>query len=161
MLKPIVLECGHSYCDSCAKRVADGPLPGRKCPSCRRVIHTSSKDLPTNISLKILLCSLPAKCKNEGCSWLGKAGYYDTHSHGCEFKAIACDFQEHGCSFMCTRGELQEHKSMCNFVLKECVKCMKYVPRNRIEEHQKKECSKRSVFCPYYKGAEDRHSIRK
>jgi hypothetical protein len=158
MLRPIVLECGHSFCDTCARTIADGPPTGRKCPSCRREIRCS--DLPVNISLKILLLSLLAKCTNEGCDWSGKVGEYETHSTLCEFKSINCEFKERGCAVSFLKNEKETHKTMCQFRSVTCDKCKSDVCLKFMTTHEKSKCPMRMVFCPFFNNTQNRHLIR-
>ena len=159
MLKPVVLECGHTFCDSCTKRLAEGPMARRKCPSCRRPIE-SYQGLSVNIALTSMLSSLEVKCKNQGCEWNGRLSDSPFHEKGCMFKMTDCEFRSQGCKVNCRRKDFEGHKNECNFRPQECGQCWKLVPLLKLPIHQKEECIKRQVVCPYYQATSDTHSIK-
>jgi len=102
MLKPVVIECGHRCFDSCSKRLAEGPMTKRKCPSCRWPID-SDQGLSVYIALTSMLSSFAVKCKNEGCECNGRLGDSPFHEKGCMFKKVDCEFRSQGYTVKCRR----------------------------------------------------------
>ena len=159
MLKPVVIECGHRFCDSCSKRLAEGPMTKRKCPSCRWPID-SDQGLSVNITLTSMLSSFAVKCKNEGCEWNGRLGDSPFHEKGCMFKKFDCEFRSQRYTVKCRRQDFEAHKNKCNFRPQECGHCWKIMSLLKLPCHRKEDCIKKQVVCPYYKAKIGTHSIK-
>ena len=158
MMRPIVLECGHSFCESCTKRIKDGPAVGRKCPSCRRPITNSALSL--NVALTVMLSALAVKCNNEGCSWRGKMGEHPNHSDRCAYKQVECQHSSQGCGISLRKKDQETHQSVCPYRPVKCDLCRVCVPCCNLDTHKNRSCTKRKVFCPYFRKENDRHGIR-
>ncbi|KAK3743611.1 hypothetical protein QZH41_002975 [Actinostola sp. cb2023] len=72
---------------------------------------------------------------------------------------LLCDVCQ-GCKVNCRRKDFEGHKNECNFRPQECGQCWKLVPLLKLPIHQKEECIKRQVVCPYYQATSDTHSIK-
>ncbi len=76
----------------------------RSCPSC------NDEDYATllNKQLKRRVAELPARCYNEGCSWIGELNTLNQHLEKCEYTLKHC--RHSGCGRTFTQRELGEHE---------------------------------------------------
>ena len=159
MMKPIVIPCGHSFCNTCMERIVEGPLAHRKCPKCRRLVE-SHESLAVNQALKDLLGSLDAKCKLEGCSWRGKTeDFLSVHYPECRFVREPCPFQN--CVATVARTNMASHKDVCLRRPVSCTSCEEVVPFQELGTHGQTKCEGREVQCPFYEKKEEMHFVRK
>ncbi|XP_067662587.1 TNF receptor-associated factor 2-like [Haliotis asinina] len=148
------------------------------CPSCiEEGMGEDSEELkldhmfPDN-AVKREMIRMDTKCCNTGCKWRGKFKDYVNHESQCEHRPIPCSL----CGALVPNSRRVEHdqkecpkrKMSCKFCGTEInhanaevhnQECLKYptkcdacgkkkIPREQLQDHLDRECSKRVLTCP-------------
>ena len=124
--EPQQMKCGKIVCKSCIIDVLAACV-APTCPFCRR----PRPDYWPDVNRKQILCGMRVYCRNSnrGCEWQGELGDLDNH------------LNENPSPKKAFKG--------CNYTTLKCKFCKKLFPRNNINTHQQKECSKRPYTCQY------------
>ena len=111
--------CGESYCHAC---IADIHQQGKPCPECGEENFNIYEQLKYQKRIGALkaYCSL----KERGCGWSGTLEQLDTH--------------------------LDPDQDNCQYVDTKCpLNCHMTIPKNKVEQHVAKDCSKRPHVCQH------------
>ncbi|XP_063066145.1 TNF receptor-associated factor 2 isoform X2 [Engraulis encrasicolus] len=118
---------------------------------------------------------LPAKCPNEGCSWMGTMKEFETQHEGqCEFEKVICsacqveilvkDKDRHNereceartlnckyCKVSFNFKDIKAHDEICIKYPMQCKECgKKKIPREKFQEHVRM-CTKTKIACQFNK----------
>ena len=119
--------CGESYCHGCITEIQQ---KGEPCPACGGKAFTTLEQVKFQNRIRSLqvYCSM----KGRGCDWTGTLDNLDAH----------LDPDGDNCQYVDTR---------CPF------DCQLNVPKNKLNEHIEKECSKRPYTCQHcgFKGTHE------
>ena len=161
-------SCESAFCKRCLDLYYDSNY--HKCPICKK----EARELMPSSTFNELIFDLNMKCKNAGCSWVGKLKDYREHIiEKCPKEFINCPNQ--GCIFKSRREEILSHISKCNnedYICSKCkskmkkadinshisacpkekIKCLKgcgeYIERENLIQHER-ECPNIYMDCPY------------
>ena len=119
--------CGESYCHGCIAEIQQKGVP---CPACGRKAFTTLEQVKFQHRIRSLqvYCSM----KERGCDWTGTLDNLDAHldpdGDNCQHVDTKCPFD-----------------------------CQLNVPKNKLNEHVEKECSKRPYTCHHcgFKGTHE------
>ena len=119
--------CGESYCHGCITEIQQ---KGEPCPACEEKAFTTSEQVKFQRRIRSLqvYCSM----KGRGCDWTGTLDNLDAHldpdGDNCQHVDTKCPFD-----------------------------CQLNVPKNKLNEHIEKECSKRPYTCQHcgFKGTHE------
>uniref|UniRef100_A0A673KL18 TNF receptor-associated factor n=1 Tax=Sinocyclocheilus rhinocerous TaxID=307959 RepID=A0A673KL18_9TELE len=176
--KPFQAQCGHRFCVFCFKQLtSSGPIP---CEACRAegIFEEAMSMLniavafPDNAARREI-DSLPAKCRNDGCSWSGTLKEYEGQHEGrCDFERVKCEAcqalilvsekDRHNereceartlnckyCKVAFNFKEIKAHDEICQKFPMQCKDCgKKKIPREKFQEHIK-SCAKSKSACQF------------
>ena len=111
--------CGESYCHAC---IADLHQQSKPCPECGE----ENFNIYEQLKYQKRIGALKAYCsmKESGCSWSGILEQLDTH--------------------------LDPDQDNCQYVDTKCpLNCHMTIPKNKVEQHVAKECTKRPHVCQH------------
>ena len=119
--------CGESYCHGCITEIQQ---KGEPCPACEEKAFITSEQVKFQRRIRSLqvYCSM----KERGCDWTGTLDNLDAHldpdGDNCQHVDTKCPFD-----------------------------CQLNVPKNKLNEHVEKECSKRPYTCQHcgFKGTHE------
>ncbi|XP_063289059.1 TNF receptor-associated factor 2 [Pelobates fuscus] len=177
--RPFQAQCGHRYCSHCLRKIlSSGP---QKCAACVQEgiyeegvsLIESSSAFPDNAARREVE-SLPALCKNNGCSWTGTIKEYEANHEGkCPYMLVPCpackelirclDKDWHNerecperklncryCKLSFYFPEIKAHDEICPKFPMTCEGCgKKKIPREKFQDHVK-SCGKCRVPCRYH-----------
>ena len=111
--------CGESYCHAC---IVDIHQQGKPCPECGE----ENFNIYEQLKYQKLIGALRAYCsmKERGCGWSGALEQLDIH----------LDPDQDNCQYMDTKCPLNCHMT---------------IPKNKVEQHVAKECTKRPHVCQH------------
>ena len=145
-VEPVVLECDHTFCESCLKEYRDGGPTGHRnqCPTCRAFVLSSARKASRLI---VNMCNeIKVKCPNEDCDDTIPRGYIDRHAtKECPHERLQCPDSE--CGKMVKRR---------NYVPEQCIHsshiecdCGAVIELGKGEwlRHKDEDCPKTGVKC--------------
>jgi hypothetical protein len=118
---PIILQCGHNFCQSCINEVKE-----KQCPLCRK--KYDDEDIVPNPSMSELVLNLKLKCKE--CSKIHTVGSL------CDEIIVCNRCLEHVTN---TITHLNNCSPSCSII--KCEQCDKYIVKSINKKH-KKVCKK-------------------
>ena len=111
--------CGESYCHGC---IAEIQQKGEPCPACEEKAFTTSEQV--KFQRRIMSLQVYCSMKERGCDWNGTLDNLDAHldpdGDNCQHVDTKCPFD-----------------------------CQLNVPKNKLNQHVEKECSKRPYTCQH------------
>lgn len=108
--KPLVTQCGHTYCEECLEHWLSAASHGDKtCPECRREVSLCGT-APV-LALRGVIDGLSVECENSanGCTMVLKLGDLENHLKNCGYTLVECC----GCDGMILQSEVCEHQGKC------------------------------------------------
>ncbi|XP_066927874.1 uncharacterized protein [Clytia hemisphaerica] len=119
MRKATELPCEHLMCHDClfhyeegqkekAKRDREGERALFYCSICQTA-YDPNKKYHVKSTDRMIQTSLPIKCLQKDCDWVGCIQDYQEHEMKCDFVIIPCPYAEIGCFAKVKRRELQTH----------------------------------------------------
>ncbi|XP_034047341.1 TNF receptor-associated factor 2 [Thalassophryne amazonica] len=176
--RPVQAQCGHRFCVHCFKQLtSSGPKP---CDACRQEeiyeepisILNSNEAFPDNAAGREI-ASLPARCLNSGCKWIGSIKEYEAQHEGqCEYERVLCEAcqtfilrtekDRHNereceartlnckyCKVTFNFKEIKAHDEICLKFPLQCKDCgKKKIPREKFADHAR-SCAKSKSVCPF------------
>jgi hypothetical protein len=110
-IEPVVLECDHTFCDSCLREYRQGVSTGLRsqCPTCRTFLLSGSRKASRLI---VNMCNdIRVRCPNEDCEEAVPRGLVERHAtRDCPHERLPCP--DTGC------GKLVKRK---NYVADQCI----------------------------------------
>lgn len=107
--KPLVTNCGHTFCEECLQKWLSSTREGDKtCPVCRRDVNLS-KTAPL-LALRGFIEGLSVECENavNGCTMVLNLGELEGHLKSCSFTLVECS----GCDEMFSQSKIREHQNV-------------------------------------------------
>ena len=108
--KPLVTQCGHTFCEECLERWLNATSHVDKtCHVCRRDV-VLSKTVPV-LALRAFVEGLSVECENSinGCMMVLKLGELKSHLKSCSYTLVECN----SCDKMFSQSKIREHRSGC------------------------------------------------
>lgn len=125
---PIMINCGHSFCKSCAEEYFE---ENSECPTCQTEVKKDQfKESTPSIEI---LATLKMTCplKDSGCSHSALYKSMLTHYDSCEYKIKHCS----QCEFKGTEEELDTHVPICPKREISCMFCFGKICFDQVKEH--------------------------
>jgi hypothetical protein len=154
--KPMVTECGHTFCAKCLE---DWFTKSNNCPFCGTDLTNSKDYCSVNVTISAIIDKLEVFCQNKQylsdnedtnsqdiCLWQGKYGDLKKHLD------IECDFSEKqcangNCSFKGIKKVLTQHLPNCMYRNITCGSCGKadifYIDKQKHDE----VCEEKNIAC--------------
>ncbi|KAK5023169.1 hypothetical protein LTS07_009391 [Exophiala sideris] len=145
-LDPVVLDCDHTFCNSCLKEYREGAGngPRSECPTCRTFLLAGPRKASRLI---VNMCNeIKVRCPNEDCEEIVSRGAVEYHAtRECQHQNLQCPDQE------C--GKLVKKK---NYVPNQCIhstdiECdcgaVIQLGRGGWRKHKDEECPNTVVRC--------------
>ena len=107
--RPVLTECGHTFCADCVWELITrytGTRNTAPCPECRTPV---SKRMLRKASYRLrqVLDEVLIRCPHEGCELIKKAGEMDQHVRSCRYALIRCQWA--GCHATFTHRDALNH----------------------------------------------------
>ncbi|KAL2436832.1 hypothetical protein ABEF95_014752 [Exophiala dermatitidis] len=145
-VQPVVLECDHTFCDSCLKEYREEANSDARsrCPTCRSILLSAPRKASRLI---VNMCNeIPVRCPNEGCK--------ETHPRGCieNHATKECPYERLQCPDP-TCGKVVRRK---NYVPDQCIhsshiecECGEVIELGKGEwlRHKDEDCPNTGVKC--------------
>jgi hypothetical protein len=137
---PIMVNCGHSFCRSCAEEYFE---VNTQCPTCKTEMDKDQfKD--STPSLEILqTLKMTCPLQESGCSHSDLYKSMLSHYSTCEYKVKSCK----QCDFKGTEEELTAHIPTCPKREISCMFCFNKICFDELKEHSE-NCDCVEVQCP-------------
>ncbi|KAK5304120.1 hypothetical protein LTR99_004576 [Exophiala xenobiotica] len=145
-VEPVVLECDHTFCNSCLKEYREGASAGMRsqCPSCRTFLLSAPRKASRLI---VNMCNeIRVRCPNDDCEEIVTRACIERHAtKECEHERLKCPDTE------C--GQLVKRK---NYVPNQCIHtshiecdCGAVIELGRGEwlRHKDEDCPNTGVIC--------------
>lgn len=154
--KPLVTECGHTFCAKCLE---EWFTKSNNCPFCATDLTNSKDHCSVNVTISGIIDKLDIFCENrqylndkedsnlqDSCLWQGKYGDLKKHlEKECDFSESKCT--NGNCSFKGIKKVLTQHLPNCMYRNITCGSCGKadiyYIDKQKHDE----VCEGRNIPC--------------
>ncbi|MBE7181676.1 MAG: hypothetical protein INR71_10805, partial [Terriglobus roseus] len=158
-LKPLSLDCDHTFCKSCLRqsyKMNEERRQGRSCPTCRRPRgQVQHREAPRYV--KTMLEELVVKCPNHetGCPVEVRRGEVQDHVDK------YCDYQEVPCQGADCKGTIRrkDRDKECLHHGVKCENCDEEVQECDLELHLERDCRNNMTSCPHCSEAVSRRDL--
>ncbi|XP_041371123.1 TNF receptor-associated factor 2-like [Gigantopelta aegis] len=175
---PLQSFCGHRFCKECVKKTigSSSNVPCPSCTEehiedGEYNMLKSEQMFPDN-AVKREMIRQSAMCANSGCTWRGVFKDYTAHEQACDYRTFPCTqcgqsisgprmndhlskdcpqrpIQCKYCNATIVQADMEEHNQICQKYPTKCDNCgKKKIPREQLQDHLQRDCSKRTVQCP-------------